>query len=79
MAPAVTSSSIVSMRLMVSGPVSYFSIARRFDDAALRISLELRFIRVVRVLRFLFGVEVIEIPRNSSKPWLRREHRVQVA
>jgi hypothetical protein len=31
--------------------------------------LELRVLRIVGVLRFLFGIQVIEIPKNSSKPW----------
>ena len=66
-APAVISSSMVSMRFLVSGPVSLICLpasCRQPRSAARRGAeylLELRILGIVRQFRFFFRVQVIEI------------------
>ena len=64
---SVTSSSIVSIRFLVSGPVSSILCPPLPSAQAVQhaprseVLLECRVFRVVRVFRFLFGIQVIEI------------------
>ena len=56
------------------------SIARGLDHAARsELLLELRVLRIVRVLGFLLGVEVVEVAEELVKAVVGRQHLVQVA
>ena len=74
-APAVTSSSTVSIRLMVSGPVSsILAVGGRFDHATrTKLLFELGVLWVVRVFRFLFGIQVIQVAKELIKAMIGRQ------
>ena len=56
------------------------AIGRGFDHAARsELLLELRVLRIVRMLGFLLGVEVVEIAEELVKAVVGRQHLVQVA
>ena len=84
-ASAVTSSSTVSMRSRVSGPVSSIcwppSAQRRGPDhpARAELLLERRALRVVGVLRLLLGVQVVEVAEELLEAVVGRQHLVAVA
>ena len=87
-APSTISSSIVSIRFFVSGPVSSIVclplfVTRHLSDAARPVALpevgEVLRVRVVRMLGLLLGVEVVEVAEELVEPVLRRQVLVQVA
>ena len=79
-AAAVNSSSTVSMRFLVSGPVSWILPSAELHDAArAEALLELRVLRVVGVLRLLLGVEVIQVAKELVKAVRRGQEFVLVA
>ena len=79
------SSSTVSMRFSVSGPVSSIfcvpsGLAQRVQHAArAERFLNSRVLRVVRVLRLLLGVEVVEVAEELVEAVRRRQELVPVA
>ena len=79
-AAVVTSSSTVSMRLIVSGPVSVdLAAGETMDDAArAELLLELRVLRVVGMLWLLLRVQVVEVAEEFVEPVIGRQHLVAV-
>ena len=79
------SSSTVSMRLVVSGPVfSIFCVPSAIGPAVqhaarAELLLELGVLRVVRVLRLLLGVQVVEVAEELVEAVGRRQELVAVA
>ena len=78
---AWNSSSIVSMRLRVSGPVSSILPSALAVDHAARavLLLELGILRIVVGLRLFFGVQVIEVAEELVEAVLGRQVLVLVA
>ena len=82
-AAVVTSSSTVSMRFLVSGPVSSIACPpanQLMDDPArAKPFLELRTFRVIRVLGFLFRIQVVGVAEELVKSVIGRQGLVPVA
>ena len=84
-ASAVTSSSTVSMRFRVSGPVSSIVCVPsaladdRITPRGPNCSLNAGSLRVVGVLRLLLGVEVVEVAEELLEAVVGRQHLVAVA
>ena len=81
-AAAVVSSSIVSMRLLLSGPVSsILPSADACEHAARRVGLEEGrvVLRPVGTLRLLLGVEVVEVAEELVEAVVGRQIFVAVA
>ena len=83
-AAAMVSSSTVSMRFLVSGPVSSMVCAPSASPLhgerhAGRIFLKFRVLRVVPVFRLLLGIEVIEVAEELIEAMLRGQVFVAVA
>ena len=91
LAAARVSSSIVSIRFLVSGPVSsivcpplpsalHLMHAARAELLAERLAVgEHHVARIVAVLRFLFGVQVIEVAEEFVEAMHRRQVLVPIA
>ena len=78
---ALTSSSIVSMRFFVSGPVSVIVPSAKLwiTPRGPKFFLNSGVLRVVGVLRLFLGVEVVEVAEELVEAVVRRQHLVAVA
>ena len=80
-APAVISSSIVSIRFLVSGPVSWIrppALHLQHPSWA-ELLLELGVFRVVGVLGLLLGIQVVEVAEELVEAVRRRQELVAIA
>jgi hypothetical protein len=68
---------MVSIRLLVSGPVSSMRPSA-YDTAGSEAIPEPGILRVVRMLWLILGVEVIQVPIELIEPVVRRKVRVLV-
>src|SRR5215475_4104754 len=79
-APARNSSSTVSMRFFVSGPVSDLAVGIGMQDSARTETFsECRILRIVDILRLFFGIEVVKIAKELIEAVLGREKFIFVA
>ena len=78
---AVTSSSIVSMRFFVSGPVSAMRPSAKLwmTPRGPNFFLNSGLLRVVGILRLLLGVQVVEVAEELVEAVVRGQHLVAVA
>ena len=78
---ALTSSSMVSIRFLVSGPVSVTAAVGEAVDHAARtvLLLERRILRIVRILRLFFGVQVVQVAEELVEAVVARQHLVAIA